>query len=483
MVYHMSNVLNKQQEFATTAFGETSVSQAEPILQITAQYGLLDDVLTAALGGSATAQDSKFVVSSGTGANNVATIVSAKQATYRAGQGLLTRFTALFQDGVVDNTQIAGFITSESAFAFGYNGAEFGILHARNGALEIQELQMTTPASGSENATVTIDGNPFTVALTVGSVQHNAYEISASLNAQVSGYDFSSTDDVVTCLANLSDFGAGAFTFSSATAAGAFTEIQSGLVMDEIWVNKADWNIKPDININPALGNVYQVQLQYLGFGGIRFFVEDPETAKLELVHIIKYANTEVVPSVKNPIFRMGWAVRNTGNTTDITIQGSSGAVFVEGKIVLDGRQSGFCHEALSVGTTRTNILAIKNRLSFNGTANRADLIPISLNMATDTTKTALYEIVLNPVIATGESLIFESTGTDKLAEIAKDQSEVIGGEVLACFNVKASGSFSEELFSAISAIFPGDIIAVVARVTSGSSATMDASLISKDDL
>lgn len=474
---------NVTQELAITAFGEVQVAALTPIVQITAQYGLRQDVVTAALAGTTTTQDSKFVVSTGTFQSAVAAILSSKQATYRAGQGLLTRFTALFQDGVINNTQLAGFITSESSFGFGYNGIDFGILHARGGSLELQELQITTPASGSENATVTIDGNPFTVPLTVGVVGHNAYEISESLNAQVPGYDFSSTEDIVTCLANISDFGAGAFTFSSATAVGVFTEIEPGVVMTETWINKADWNVNPDIVINPALGNVYQVQLQYLGFGGIRFFVENPETAQFELVHIIKYANTSTLTSVKNPIFRIGWAVRNTGNTINVTTQGASASAFVEGDIVFDGRQSGTCHTATGVGITGTNILAIKNRLSFNGTANRADIIPTVLNIATDTTKTAIYEVVLNPTVASGSSLIFKSKGISELAEIAIDQVEITGGDVIACFNIKAQGSFAAELEKAVSFIFPGDIISIVAKVSSGAAAEMDASLVWRDDL
>lgn len=474
---------NVTQELATTAFGEAQVAELNAILQITAQYGLRGDVLVAVLGGTAESIDSKFSVSTGTGPNNVAAIVSSREATYRAGQGLLCRFTALFTKDVPDNTQQAGFITSESGFTFGFNGTEFGISHSKGGELELQDLQVTS--SGVGDVAVTIDGVAYTVALTSGSVQHNAYEIAASLDDQVPGYRFSSTNDTVVCLAQLPDFGAGAFSYNGlgSGSAASFTEIQNGTIMIDTWTPKAEWNVNPDIDIDPSLGNVYQIQLQYLGFGGIKFFIENPDTANFELVHIIKFSNTSLTPSVKNPIFRMGWAVRNTGNTSNVVVQGASGAIFVEGDIFFDGSQRGFCTTATSIGQTRTNVLAIKNRLSFNGTANRAELLPRALNLATDTAKTAIYEVIVNPVVASGSSLIFESQGTTELAEIATDNVVITGGQVLACFNIKAQGSFSSDLENALTSIPPGMVVSITARVTSGAAADMDASITYQDDL
>lgn len=482
----MSNVLNKQQELATTAFGEAQVAELSPVLQITGQYGLRNDVLPVSIGGSVTTADSKFVVSTGVGTNNVAALVSSREATYRAGQGLMCRFTALFTQGQPNSLQQAGFITSESGFTFGYDGESFGIAHSTGGSLENQELTITTGATSNGSCVITVDGVGYSAVVTIGTPQHNAYEISAELNTKVPGYNFSSVDDQVIALAQLPDFGAGSFAFAPSFTgmAAAWVEIENGQIMTDLWTPKAQWNVNPNIDIDPTLGNVYQIQLQYLGFGGIKFFIEDPETAKFELVHVIRYANTSTVPSVKNPIFRMGWAARNYGNTTDMIVQGVSGAIFVEGKIFFDGSQLGFCHTALGVGSTRTNILAIKNRLTFNGTANRAELLPRLLNVATDTTKTAVFEVVVDPIVAAGESLTFASQGATELAEIAEDQVEIIGGRVLTCFNVKSAGSLVNDLSSAISSILPGQVMAITARtVGGGAAAEMDAAATWQDDL
>lgn len=467
-----------------TAFGEVQVASMTPVIQITAQYGLRAEVESVAIGGSAAAEDSKFIVSTGTGSGNISSIASTRLATYRAGQGLAARFTALFTQGVENSSQVAGLLTSESILGLGYDGADFGIVHARGGELEQWELQITSSAGGSENATIIIDGNPYLVPLTSGSVEKNAYEISASLNSQVIGYSFSSVSDTVMCLAALPDLGGGAFTFSSPSATAVFTQIQSGLIPPEVWVKKADWNVKPEIEIDPTLGNVYQVQMQYLGFGGIKFYIEDPKTALFELVHIIRYANSSSLPSVTNPIFRIGWGVRNKGNTSNIVTQGASGAIFIEGDIVVDGSSIGASQTQTGVSTTKTSVISLQNRRTYYGTANRAEIIGRSLVLSTDTGKTAKFELILNPVIATGDFLDFESLGDDNLGELSRSAAEVTGGKIIAAYDVKSASSFKVDIGDVTSRLQPGDILCVAAAVSSGGQgAEMSAALTWQDDL
>lgn len=474
-------------EFQTlqkTAFGELQVAQPTPVIQITAQYGLRSEVESAVIGGSATAADSKFIVSTGTGANSIASLASTRLATYRAGQGLAARYTALFTDGVVDSSQVAGLLTSESIIGFGYNGAEFGVVLARGGELEQWELKVTSGAGGGgENATITIDGNAYIVPLSSGSAELNAFEISVSLNSQVPGYGFSSVSDTVVVLAQLPDLGGGAFTFSSATATATFTNIGSGLLPIETWVNKADWNVNPDFEIDPKMGNVYQVQMQYLGFGGIQFYIENPETAELELVHIIKYANSSTIPSVSNPIFRIGWGVRNSGNTTDIVAQGASGAIFVEGDIVVDSPSVGFSATQLSVTTTRTSIASLQNRRTYFGTANRAEIIGRSLVLSTDTSKIAKFELILNPTVASGEFLEFTSLGDSNLGQTSDSAAEITGGQVIAAYDVKAASPFKVDIGDVTSKLQPADILCIAASVSSGAASEMSAALTWQDDL
>lgn len=470
-------------EIPRTAFGEVQSVQPVPVIQITAQYGLRSEVEAVAIGGSASAVDSKFRVSTGNGPGNISSIASTRLATYRAGQGLLARFTALYTQGQPNSSQVAGLLTSESLIGFGYNGDEFGIVLARGGELEQWEIQITSGATGSESATVTIDSNNYSVPLTAGTPQKNAYEIAVSLNAQVLGYGFSSVGDVVEVLGQLPDLGGGSFAFSSATATANLTNIQNGLIPPETWVPKSEWNIQPDFDIDPALGNVYQVQMQYLGFGGISFFIENPVTARFEPVHTIQYANSSTIPSVSNPIFRVGWGVRNKGNTSDIVVEGASAAMFIEGETVVDTSTVGASQTQIGVTTTATAILSLQNRRTYSGTANRAEIIGRSLVLSTDTTKTAKFELILNPTIQSGEFLEFESLGDDNLGEIARNSATVIGGQVIAAYDVKAASPFQVDIGNITSRLQPGDIFCIVARVSSGSASEMSAAITWQDDL
>ena len=483
MPYPSSGESASSQGLAKTAFGELQTASLTPVIQVTAQYGLRAEVEGSTIGGSTTSVDSKFVVSTGTGAGNISAIGSTRLATYRAGQGLLARLTALFTIGRANSSQLAGLLTSESSFGFGYDGVDFGILHAKGGELEQWDFKFTTGASGSENATITIDGNPYTVPLSAGTVEKAAYESAVSLNAQVPGYAFSSIEDTLVILAQLPDLGAGAFTFSSATATATTTNIKSGVIPTETWIYKAAWNVSPNINIDPQLGNVYQIQMQYLGFGGIRFYIENPETALFELVHVIRYANTSTLPSVSNPIFRVGWAARNTGNTTDIVVQGASAAIFIEGDIVVDGASVGVSAEQTGITTTRTTILSLQNRRTFFETANRAEIIARSLVLATDTTKIAKFELVLNPIIASGEFLEFTSLGDEELGQVSTSKATVTGGQIIAKYDVRSLSSFSVDIGLVTSRLQPGDVFAVVSSVSSGSASEMSASLTFQDDL
>lgn len=480
----MSNNVTPEQigvnNLPLTAYDQLLVSNSTPVAQITAHYGILDDVLTANLGGTTTTANSNFIASTGVGANNVSAIVSSREIQYRAGQGMRCEISAVFTAGVANSTQQAGFLNSESSFSFGYNGVDFGILHSRGGKQESQELTITTGAGGSENANITIDNVFYTVPITAGTPEENAYEIATYLEENSTSYQFTSVGDVVYCLAQLPDFGGGIFTFTSATAAATWVQIAAGLLSAETWVNQADWN-GTAVTIDPQKGNVYQIQMQYLGYGGIFFWIKDPLTSRFALVHTIHYESTDVVPSISNPIFRVGWACRNTGNTSDIIVMGASAGSFTEGVVHYDGRPKGLCRENLAVTTALENVLTIRNRLTFNSEANRAEIIPLFLSLSTDTTKTAVFEIILNPIV-TGV-LTFERHGVNSLMEFADDNALVTGGDVIACFDVSSSGALLVDISKIIEEMLPGEQYCICAKVTSGASSEMDVALTWKEDL
>lgn len=201
------------------AYGEALSVEPTPRAQITAQYGFTDSIFSTAIGGTVANENSMFQVNTGTGPNNVAVVSSNEQVPYKAGQGLTASFSVVFDGevaangGAIGNTQIAGLVNSESLIGFGYKDDVFGIIFASGGSLEIQELTITTGAQNLENATITIDGNPYIVQLSSAGINANAYEIAVSLSSQVPGYNFSSNGATVNCMGLLPELGGGLFAF------------------------------------------------------------------------------------------------------------------------------------------------------------------------------------------------------------------------------------------------------------------------------
>ncbi len=477
-----------------TAFGDLKAESMVPITQISAEYGLLTQVLTVVdnqASGTTSIIDNKFTCQSGTAVDGLASISSLRQLKYRPGQGALGRFTAVFDNGVANNQQVAGLITGENIFAFGFIGTAFGIIYAHDGESENQELTLTTPAAGSETSTITVNGVAISVPLTVGTVQHNAFEIANSLQAQVTNYSFTSNNDQVIAQ-SLIPGPQGSFAFTSATAVAAWVQEHVGVFPTVDFTPQASWNvdtrIDPDplINLDPQKGNVYQVQYQYLGFGAIKFFVEDSATGDLLLVHTIQFANSSTIPSVTNPTFRIGWLSRNIGNNTNVTVSGSSAGAFIEGIVKMSTPTRAKSNDqAVPANATFTNIVAFRNRTHFGGKVNRAELFPLSATASTQTNKFAFIRIIANPTFA-GDVDFSYIDKNSSIMETATDAVVVTDGVVIDEFTVVAGSSegliFNDRPDSDFIAL-PGQVFSIAASIPTGAASDCQATGTWQEDL
>lgn len=476
-----------------TAFGDLKAEAMSPVTQVSAEYGLLNQVLTtvdSASSGITSVVDNKFTCQTGVAADGLSSILSLRQLNYRPGQGSIGRLTAVFDAGVDNSQQAAGLITSENVFAFGYIGSNFGIIHGHDGESESQELTITTSATGSENATITIDGTGYTVPLTLGTAQHNAFEIAISLGNQVPNYSFTSNNDQVVGQALISG-PQDSFLFSSATAVAAWEQKVAGVDININFIAQSNWNTDTrissdsEINLNPLKGNVYQIQYQYLGFGAIKFFVEDSASGDFILVHTIKYANKETIPSVTKPAFRIGWIARNLGNTTNLTLSGSSLAGFVEGKIKKTSSIRSEDNNQLAVSSTLTNIITFRNRINFGGKVNRSEVVPLLATLSTQTNKFAFFQILASPTFA--GDLNFQYVDKDNsIMEFATDSVAVSGGIKVGGITVVAGSSevlmFNERANLDFVAL-PGQTFTIAAVIPTGSSADCQATGSWQEDL
>lgn len=464
-----------------TSFGELMVAQPTPVTQMAAHYGIPSKAFEFSVGlGSTSDADSLFIANSGAAANSLGTILTNRQMLYRPGQGSLCRLTAVFDTPKAGNQQFAGFITATDSYAFGYQDLDFGIIHTHHGVIEIQELTVTTPAGGSENASVTIDGTIYTVPLTAGTTAHNAFEIAGSLNAQVTGVDFSANGSTVTSVDVVAVINA-SFAFSSSTAVAAWVQIAAGAEPIEDFTPQAQWNRNTWPDLDPAKGNIYKIGFQYLGYGGIEFGRENPRTKEFVVTHVIEYANKNIRPSLSNPTLRAGWLSRNTTNATNVVVKGASVGLFNEGKIVVTEEPRGLTNTQAGVGSTQTNIFTVRNRIEFGGVKNRAETIPLLISAFTDGTKGAILEIRRNADI----SGTLEYSYLDKAqstSEVATNNGSVTGGTLLMVVSV-GTGALPLDLKALGIRLFPNDTITISMAVISGPVADMTATVTHVEDL
>jgi len=116
-----------------TAFGELRISELTPLLQILHPYELnLDLVSTGNTTGSGSVTydtgTTMVSINSGAATSSSGIMRTRKLIKYRNGQGMLIRYTSIFDTAVSGNEQWVGWGDNIDGFFFGYSGTTFGIL-------------------------------------------------------------------------------------------------------------------------------------------------------------------------------------------------------------------------------------------------------------------------------------------------------------------------------------------------------------------
>jgi len=119
----------------TSVFGEVITANLTPIIQADFVYGINANLFKSTLTGSGTATSTNQMGLASTSAtiNSSSLVETVRRAKYRAGEGLLARFTAQFTAGAANSTQLVGMRNAAiDGWFIGYNGTSFGIMYRRN---------------------------------------------------------------------------------------------------------------------------------------------------------------------------------------------------------------------------------------------------------------------------------------------------------------------------------------------------------------
>lgn len=468
-----------------TAFGELSVAELTPVVQLQFPYNINSAQVIAfpGNGGSVGNGNDHANVMSGTSSDGFAFILSRDVVKYNTGQGALARFTTIYTPGVADSEQIHGLGSSLDGLFFGYNGADFGVLRRRGGAPEIRTLVVTDASTDDEDITITLDGDvDSTVTVTdSGDVDITAREIAAHNFASLgTGWGAVAAGDTVTFISIDAAPHTGSYAISGSSADGTYAQTAVGVAASDNWTAQTDWNVdKMDgtgpsgMTLDQTKGNVYQIRFQWLGYGALSFSVENAATGVFQEVHRIQYANANTIPSLSNPTLGLFMHAVNKGNTTSLTIKSPSMAGFIEGKeIGLGPAFSASSLDTIGNVTTEEPVLTIRNKQVYQERINRVRITPtfITFVSSMDNTKTTcLFRLYLNAtpengtvytdISANGSVVEFDSTAVDFDSSVAILQSTFI---------LSATESITFDLADLRNKLGPGTTMMITAEPDKG---------------
>lgn len=475
-------------------FGSIHTESIRPEFQTDAVYGVKTNQVTPStfLSGTATASNSSFVCSTGTTIFGFGTIQSRKRLRYRAGQGVIGRFAGRFNAGVANSIVVAGIGHAEDGIFIGYNGTQFGILYSNRGVRETQTLTVTTGSSTTENVTVTLNGTAFSVPVTnSGNIQRTVYEIS---NFTYTGWKAEPIGATVVFVRDSVGNAAGAFTLSGTTVVGTFAETKAGAAATEVWTYQAnfngdtlDGNGNSGYTIDPSKGNVYQIGVQYLGSGTIKFQVEtvaeDNNNPEFVTFHTIKIPNTITTTSFGNPSFPFTMAAYSAGSTTDVSVQVGSFAGFIEGQKILHGNRLSYFNQSTAVTAAAYRALfTVRNTRFYSSRSNQAIINLVSFSGAVKHTQPVTLYIIRNATLvgnpnfsrySTESCSTYDQTATT--CTFATNDQVVWSGQVgeTGNFNI----SFADEI-----TLQPGESFTVAAIASTGTPSYVLATLNTRED-
>jgi len=485
----------------TLPFGSVHTEALSVEFQADFVYGVsaTQSIQTTSGTGAITSANSIGKVATGTTALSFASVQSRKRLRYRPGQGVVGRFAGKFSATSSLSITVAGFGTDEAGIYFGYYNvgvtSEFGCLHVTGGVRPIHTLTVTTASTATDNYNVELNGTTFNVTATNnGSTVETANEIAAGT---YTGWTAQAVGSTVVFLGNQAGARSGAYSLAQAgagtPAAGSFSTTLAGVSATNTFVPQSQWNGDPldgtgpsGVTLDPTKGNVYQIHVQYLGFGATDMFVEvNPagNNPTFVLVHSFEFTNERTSVVYLQPSFPFTMAAYSAGSTTDVSVEISSYAGFVEGGKVLSGPRFSFDATNSSLSSTLIPLFTIKNGLTFGGRANQTVVRLVSAAAALQHNKQGYIQLVRNGTLTGVPSWTAVSAGNSSLL-IDTAATGISTPTALQKVYTIPLGPTGDQLVQFVDDISlqPGETMTVAAKVVSGTGADVTACLNVRED-
>jgi hypothetical protein len=248
------------------------------------------------------------------------------------------------------------------------------------------------------------------------------------------------------------------------------------------WDDKLDGTGASGVTLDPTKLNVFYITFQYLGAGPMFFWMIHPDTGVPFIFHVIKYGNSNVVPSTYMPNFSYFIYANNGATTSNIVLKSGSYAYFVEGMTTLidihQPQNSSGTKQKTTV-TTEVAILTIRNKATFASKTNHIDIL---LEKAAGSIEAASannlgeVRLVKNATIG-GVPSWSDINTTNSIIEIDTSGTTVTGGKELIDAELAGKNAqVNENLVSYEFIIHPGETVTIAG--SSANSATIRASIL-----
>lgn len=255
----------------------------------------------------------------------------------------------------------------------------------------------------------------------------------------------------------------------------------------DTWVYQDDWNNDKLDGTGPSQmildktkGNVYQIKFQWLGFGQMTFYVENPDTGNFITIHRIQYANANTVPSLANPSFPFIMTTVNSGgSTTNNTIKSPSVAILYEGATNQTGLLNSKSNE-ISPGAIgiKKAIIAVNNKLSvFGGSNNNNSYLDLkNVSFANNGTQSVKFGLILNPTSITSATYADVDTNTS-IAEFSINGTTITGGREIFTVVLAPGATIIKDFNVLIIDINPGENITAFAEAFQNTNGSLQGSM------
>lgn len=237
----------------------------------------------------------------------------------------------------------------------------------------------------------------------------------------------------------------------------------------DTWVAESDWLSKKLVTsdatgptIDTTKGNVYQIEYQWLGFGAIRFYIENPDSGLFELVHQIDYANRNTSPSIENPTLPLMVESANTTNDTSVIMKTPSMMAGVQGDPCSPGIRWSTDGKKTTV-TTKVAILTIRNKTTYQSATNRVPVKPDVITVATDGTKTVTFRVILNTTLG-GSPSYTDINADNSVVDVDTAGTTTTGGIEVLNFQLGKADSDKFFISDLLLGLNPGDTLTITAE-------------------